>query len=77
MPQILLLELPGVPSSMFAPRDIATLEVRDILKKRYGPFVKDNQEMERLLQLLADSNLRTYNSPLVRYLLWISFGVAF
>jgi hypothetical protein len=35
-------------------------EVAKLLRKRYGPFVKDADEMDRLLQLLTDAGLFTY-----------------
>ena len=49
---------------MFAPKGHGAgedkEEVARLLRKRYGPFVKDAEEMDRLLQLLTDVGLFTY-----------------
>jgi hypothetical protein len=38
-------------------------EVARLLRRRYGPFVQDAEEMDRLLKLLADVGLFTYYPP--------------
>jgi hypothetical protein len=38
-------------------------EVARLLRRRYGPFVQDAEEMDRLLKLLADVGLFTYFPP--------------
>jgi hypothetical protein len=52
---------------MFAPKGHGAgedkEEVARLLRKRYGPFVKDAEEMDRLLQLLTDVGLFTYPPP--------------